>query len=265
MITPVSYRPKITQQDINRGAISRYFVQYVSGRSVIEVDENQYNIFKNNPYYVTVKMPWVLTGNLHTSGSVLSVEEQNQRILNYYSQTLPGLRKQVRSAGEYTSPTINTRPQVTVVPVPPAPYQEVIAPTVEPPATIIITTPSQLTFSYIIGGSVPTSQNVSITSDGTLGNIFIQSSSSWVTASLAATTAPTTVEVTPSITGLYSGSYNSILTVDSTQDGIPPTYVGITLNVTNNPEILFIYEPGMPLDTATFTRPTSASFNELVP
>lgn len=143
MIQPISYRPKITRADYTRGVISRYFTQYVSNRTVVEIDENQYNFFKDNPYYITVKLPWVLVGNLYTTPSVLSVEEQNRRIVQYYSRILPTLPRYVKDFLEYVQPTINTRPAPTpteVTGVIGAPTTTTTTTTTAPPTTTTTTT-----------------------------------------------------------------------------------------------------------------------------
>lgn len=105
MMLPISYKPTITQQDVVIGKITRYFTYRLSSNEVVEIDSDQYNLFKDNPYYVTVKLPWVIRGNLHTMVAagypVLSVEEQNRRIVNFYSNTIPQLKRKLRNLTEY--------------------------------------------------------------------------------------------------------------------------------------------------------------------
>lgn len=61
---PTEYRPRPTQTDYDRGAIMRYFVRKVNGIGVkaTEVDENQYKMFKKNPFYKTTSVIWMIRG-----------------------------------------------------------------------------------------------------------------------------------------------------------------------------------------------------------
>jgi len=108
---PKATKPKVTQADVQRGSIVRYFAKGVSKSAVTEIDVEQYNIFKNNPYYTVVKMPWVLKGNLFPSvvngKPVLSIEEQNKKILDFYAKRMPELKRKLKNFLEYASPVIN--------------------------------------------------------------------------------------------------------------------------------------------------------------
>lgn len=101
IITPVRYKPRIVQSDIERGSIIRYFAKHVSRPTITEVNIEQYNFFKTNPYYIVVKLPWII------KGTVSVVEEQNQKILNYYNKRMPGLHRIIRDLLEYGIPTID--------------------------------------------------------------------------------------------------------------------------------------------------------------
>lgn len=108
---PIATKPKVTQADVDRGSIIRYFVKGISKATAVEVNVEQYNIFKRNPYYTVVKLPWVLKGNLFPSivngVPVLSIEEQNKKILDFYAKRMPELRRKLKNFLEYASPTIN--------------------------------------------------------------------------------------------------------------------------------------------------------------
>jgi len=97
MTIPLEARPILTDVDIRRGSVLRYFAQSVSTRKIYEIDRNQFNIFNRDPYYVTVQLPWVIVENAVT----LSVSEQNTRIIDFYERTMPGLARKLRNPLEY--------------------------------------------------------------------------------------------------------------------------------------------------------------------
>ena len=105
MSTPLDARPIITEADIRRGSVLRYFAQSVSTRKIYEIDRVQFNIFKKDPYYVTLQLPWIITGKLESTvvnnNTVLGVREQNERIVNFYNRTMPGLTRKLRDPLEY--------------------------------------------------------------------------------------------------------------------------------------------------------------------
>lgn len=270
MISPISYKPIVTDRDLKFGSITRYFAKYVSSHGITEIDKQQYTILKSNPYYITIEIPWIITGNLYPASvgrnKIFSIQEQNKKIVDFYDKKLPGLSRKLKNLLEYASPTINTPPPITNgVVIPPTPVSSSAGGTTEPAAATLITvSPTFLTFNYQINSTVPTSQSVSITADGAVSDLSVISGSSWLSASLLSTSTPTTLWISPIVSGLYSGSYTTTASINTTQTGVTSASIGITLNVTNNPDILFVYEPGMPLTSATFTRATSASYNELV-
>lgn len=271
MPTPLSNRPKITPQDILNGYVMRYFTQLALDTSrVIEIDERQYNIFKSDTRYKTTRFPWIIGGNafdtVTPNGTVIpGTRTKNANIIKTYTKQVKNLDRYVPDVLEFfvgtTTPPAELVPQEETLPTTNGAIPEEVVVAV---ATAISVSPTSLTFNYQIGSTVPNSQSISVTADGDVSNLYIASSSSWISASLMSTSTPTTVWLYPVVTGLYSGSYSSIVTVDSIQSGIDAKTISITLNVTNNPDILFIYEPGMSLSSATFTRATSASYNELV-
>lgn len=266
MQIPLDTRPIITSSDIIRGAITRFFAQSVSTRKIYEIDKEQYNTFSKDPYYTVEQIPWIIRGKLYTevvnNTTILSVSEQNERIVKFYERSIPGLSRKLKNFLEYTSPTVNT-PSVPPITAVQYNISEASA-SAETTATAITLAPTSLTFSYQIGSTVPNSQSVSITADGSLSGLSISSGSSWVSASLMDVSAPTTVWIYPITTGLYSGSYSSTVTVSSTQTGITSKQVAVTLNITNSPDVLFIYAPGMSFGSSSFSRSSIATYNEVV-
>lgn len=270
---PLSNRPKVSNEDITNGYVLRYFVRNTSSGVITEIDKKQYEAFRGNPQYKTLVLTWEIAGFANnwqgSDGKTLyGTRHKNLATIDFYDRQLPGLKRILRNPLEYFFGIMNTSTKITQKTLPVSNIEIIVPPTPEPVApvaTAIAVSTSSLTFAYIIDGTLPTSQSVDITANGTLSDVYIQSGSSWVSASLSSSVVPTTLSIIPAVTGLYSGSYTSTVTVNTTQIGVTTASISVTLNVTNNPDILFIYEPGMPLDTATFTRATSASFNELVP
>ena len=113
---PIATKPKVTQADVDRGSIVRYFVKGISKTNVVEINAEQYNIFKRNPYYTVVKLPWILKGNLFPSVMngipVLSIEEQNKKILDFYAKRMPELSRKLTNFLEYASPILNIIPPI---------------------------------------------------------------------------------------------------------------------------------------------------------
>lgn len=66
--TPVLYRPIITTLDAQRGYVTRYFARRRSDKySIIEIDSNQYERFRNNPLYSTTRLIWRIVGSKTTT------------------------------------------------------------------------------------------------------------------------------------------------------------------------------------------------------
>lgn len=111
MISPINSRPIVTKEDIQRGSIVRYFVKFISRPQIFEVNLQQYKIFEKDPYYISIKMPWIVAGNLFPvnmgNKEILSVEQQNKKIVEMHDKQLPGLRRIIRNYLEFATPTIN--------------------------------------------------------------------------------------------------------------------------------------------------------------
>jgi hypothetical protein len=106
MTEPLSNRPKITQKDISKGYVMRYFVQNISIPKIIEVDERQYNIIRRDPYYKTIQLKWMIGGNLNdiitVSGQVVyGTKHQNLITVTRYEPQMPGLSRVLQNTAEY--------------------------------------------------------------------------------------------------------------------------------------------------------------------
>lgn len=96
MSSPLEVRPIITSTDITRGYITRYFVQAIATRKIYEVDKPQYSTFGSDPYYVTIKLSWILVDD-----SMGTAESKNIKVIEYYNKTIPGLRNKLRNPKEF--------------------------------------------------------------------------------------------------------------------------------------------------------------------
>ena len=109
MITdPQSNRPKITEQSIANGYLMRYFVKQVSSQKIVEVDKKQYDVFRNNAFYESLEMKWVISGYnkdiTTTNGQVVyGAGHRNEVSLDFYDKKMPGLKRILRNPLEYFS------------------------------------------------------------------------------------------------------------------------------------------------------------------
>ena len=121
MLTPLSNRPKITADALSQGFVNRYFVRNPSSKKIVEIDAIQYVKFKNNPYFDSVVVPWVITGNdkdivdPKTGRLVLGVPKRNLQIINYYDSKMPGLRRLLQNPMEYFNGTYVKANQIAKV------------------------------------------------------------------------------------------------------------------------------------------------------
>lgn len=106
-MNPTYTRPKITEKDISIGYITRYFLKPISfDKTIIEVDNVQFDKFKNVAWYQTLSFKWLITGiseNITTNdGTVIyGTKHKNQVTINYYNTIMPGLVDVIRSPLEY--------------------------------------------------------------------------------------------------------------------------------------------------------------------
>ncbi len=270
MTVPLSNRPKITQEDLFNGFVTRYFVRSISTNAITEIDSVQFGKFKSNPLYQTLELPWLIVGRAYDSTSVdgkIVYGTQHKNIVTtiFYDKRMPGLARILREPLKYFNGVYNI-PEKLPIQNTPIPRFETTVPIIttttstETPTISVI--PTNLLFTYTIGGTTPPSQSLSVTATAVVSGLSVVTGSSWISASLSSTTTPATINITPIITGLYSGSYTSSVTVSGT--GVESVSSSVTLTVGYSSSVLFAYEPGMSLSPATFTRATSASYNELV-
>ena len=116
-----------------------------------------------------------------------------------------------------------------------------------------------LTFSYVLGGTLPASQTVNITSsDGTTPLDFsVTSNAGWLTAAPPNGNAPGVLTVTVNPSGLSAQPYQGILTINSVSADNTPVFIQVNLSVTAKPNLVpdqslltFSYAMGGPAPAA---------------
>lgn len=101
---PFPTPPTITNVDIDKGYITRYFLKFLSNKIVIEINKSQFDIFAKNSLYQTISFKWYITGNIEdrTDNRVgEGVRTKNQRAINYYSSIMPDLQFTIKGPLQY--------------------------------------------------------------------------------------------------------------------------------------------------------------------
>jgi hypothetical protein len=102
---PYGTIPKITLDDIQAGYITRYFLQILSNKIVLEIDKTQYDRFGKNSLYTVISLKWYINGKLEDTtspnGLVKGVLSKNSAVLDYYKAIIPELTYIIRSNTQY--------------------------------------------------------------------------------------------------------------------------------------------------------------------
>lgn len=99
--------PVVTQADAESGALIRYFIRHVSNKSfVVEIDETQYDLFQQNPRFITCKIRWKIVGVKETSYlpsglPIYGVADINRQTVANADLTFGGLRQYIQDYAEY--------------------------------------------------------------------------------------------------------------------------------------------------------------------
>jgi hypothetical protein len=105
-IEPLSNKPKISNADVYRGYVTRYFVQQVSTKKITEVDRRQFESILGNTLYNVLELKWVIIGysdNIKaTDGSIIyGARHQNLITIEWHSVQMPRLNRILRNPLEY--------------------------------------------------------------------------------------------------------------------------------------------------------------------
>jgi hypothetical protein len=113
-----------------------------------------------------------------------------------------------------------------------------------PPVPLIALSPTAVTFQGIQGGGDPAPVSVAIANPvagSTLVGLAVSNISytgagtGWLTAELASTQAPTTLTLRPGLGALGAGSYSATVTLSSSQSGVAPVTLGVSLQLSPQP------------------------------
>ena len=89
------YYPKISQEDVDRGFIMRYFTRQVNHdtqSAIREISEDSFKAIRTSTLYVTIEVPWRITGQKEevSASNQLATEEAEKvfvgvkyRLTNY--------------------------------------------------------------------------------------------------------------------------------------------------------------------------------------
>jgi hypothetical protein len=97
-------RPDITSDDLDTGAITRYFVcRTVDESELIEVNSHIFHLLKKNPLYKAVEIPWVIKGpaTVRLDPRLPSVIESNTLAIEYGCRVIRSLKFKLRNLLEY--------------------------------------------------------------------------------------------------------------------------------------------------------------------
>jgi hypothetical protein len=104
---PSQVLPIVTQSDAKNKFITRYFVRQVTDKDfIVEVDNSQYEEFKENPRFITTEIRWKIVGKkqnmtLLNGVTIYGVEDTNRVVVSEADLTFGGLLKYITSYLEY--------------------------------------------------------------------------------------------------------------------------------------------------------------------
>lgn len=106
MSTPLSNRPRITENDIANGYVMRYFVKFIDHNRIVEVDKTQYVKLSRNALYQSLELVWLIGGtdtdSVATDGTVIrGTEYRNQVTIDFYDKKMRGLKGVLSNPLEY--------------------------------------------------------------------------------------------------------------------------------------------------------------------
>lgn len=104
---PYHVSPIVTQSDERNGYIQRYFVRPTNDKNlIIEVDKNQYNIFKQNKRFIVCQIRWKIIGKKETTVMKNGVTDSGVKDINInevmkIDLTFGGLKNYISNYLEY--------------------------------------------------------------------------------------------------------------------------------------------------------------------
>jgi hypothetical protein len=73
--SPFSVPPIVTRQDFNDGFLMRYFIRSVTDSTyILEIDNTQFENFKENPRFVVTSLRWKIVGKKETQINSMGIK-----------------------------------------------------------------------------------------------------------------------------------------------------------------------------------------------
>jgi uncharacterized protein (TIGR03437 family) len=151
------------------------------------------------------------------------------------------------TAGSYTGTVIVTSPGASNSPL------NIAVTLVVSAAANISVTPSSLSFSYILGGSNPSSQSIQVTSASPAPISMSVAGAPWITVTNSSATTPAALTVSVNPASLPAGTFQGAISITSAGASNSPQIVPVTLVVSTQPTLA----PSP--STLTFTAPAGGS------
>jgi hypothetical protein len=173
---PISSRPIIRKKDEDIGFVTRYFVRHTSVRNyIVEINKEQYDVYKNAPGYITIELPWAINGYSNTvyganNVKFIGAKQKNLKVVDLYEAKMPGLKRILLDPLEY--------------------FRGKVTGEVSTSAAVI----SSTTYNNQEGGTVETTTTTTTT---TAAPITTTTTSTTTTAPITTTTTTTTTTAVP--------------------------------------------------------------------
>lgn len=113
----VDYYPEITEDDVDKGYVTRYFIRQSNHRTgeIIEIDSGTYRKFKTNPLYKTIELEWKITGKLDDvfgpmdknspTRLITGVLTANRLAVEEADKDMPGLKNKLLNYAQFWQET----------------------------------------------------------------------------------------------------------------------------------------------------------------
>jgi uncharacterized protein (TIGR03437 family) len=121
------------------------------------------------------------------------------------------------------------------------------------PANNLSAAPTDLSFNYTVGGTVPANQSIAINSTQPLSISTSAAGASWLTATASSSSTPASVTVSVNPASLPVGTYQAAISITSTGAVNSPEVIPVSLVVSNKP--MLAPSPSI----LTFTTQTGAA------
>ena len=116
--TPVNMPTIITQNNINSGAVIRYFLQKRNSQNIIEINQDQFSKWKikqiDNIMYNGIKLPWYITGpksdTFKNNVKIIGVKTKNIQQVKNANKKMPGIQKLLTNPLQYYTDTTFIKP-----------------------------------------------------------------------------------------------------------------------------------------------------------